>query len=114
MAKLIGNLKLRNERQVYWDEGNYLVAEIDPKGTEYRSPISVAAVERLYENCKGHTVTSAEASEKVAAFARAMQLPYYYGHKLEHYTLNMLVVLVVTGKANFWKEGRSYQFAITT
>ncbi len=114
MPKLIGKLKLRNERLVYWDEGNYLVAEIDPNGTEYRSPIPAAAVEKLYETCKGQTLTSADASERIAIFAKAMRLPYYYGHKLEHYALNMLVVLVVTDKARYWKEGRSYQFALTT
>jgi len=114
MPELLGKLKLRNERLVFWDEGNYLVAEIDPRGTEYRNLIPAAAVQKLYEACCGQTLTTAEASEKVAIFAKVMRLPYFYGYKLEHYALNMLVVLVVTGKARFWKEGRSYQFAIST
>ncbi len=110
--ELIAKVEVRNERHVYADGGNYVVAHIDSKGMEHRTSIPAAAVNHLHDLCRGQTVTMAEVGERVAAFAKQYRLPYHYGYKLDHYALEMLVIMVAEGRAEHWKEGRGFFFSV--
>ncbi len=115
MIKFIGEVELRNSRRVYYQEDSYRVEQINPNREKvtYSDDIPDKAVEYLYNQLKGRKVTPKDASTVLQAVAKNFNLPYNYGHKLDYYAQEVLVVLVALGKASLSKEGRGYFYTIT-
>ncbi|PSB13228.1 hypothetical protein C7B69_20585 [filamentous cyanobacterium Phorm 46] len=112
MIEFIGQVELRNSRRVYYQEDAYRVEQISSKET-YCCDIPDKAVEYLYNELKGRQVRPKDASTVLAPVAKNFNLPYNYGHKLDYYAQEVLVVLVALGKASLSKEGLCYFYTIT-
>ncbi len=115
MIKFIGQVELRNHRRVYYQEDSYRVEQINPNREQvtYSYDIPDKAVEYLYNQLKGCKVTPEDASTILKPVAKSLNLPFNYGHKLDYYAQEALVVLVALGKASLSKEGRGYFYTIT-
>ena len=114
MIKFIGEVELRNSRRVYYQEDSYRVEQINPNREQvtYSDDIPDKAVEYLYNQLKGCKVTPKDASTVLQAVAKNFNLPYNYGHKLDYYAQEVLVVLVALGKVSLSKDGRRYFYTI--
>lgn len=111
MIKFIGQVELRNSHRVYYLEDSYRVEQINPKKT-YSYDIPDKAVEYLYNKLKGRKVTPKDASTVFNPVAKNFNLPFTYGHQLDFYAQEVLVVLVALGQASLSKEGRAYFYII--
>lgn len=69
-------------------------------------------MEYLYNELKGRKVTPKDASTVLAPVAKNLNLPFTYGHQLDFYAQEVLVVLVALGQASLSKEGRAYFYII--
>ena len=114
LIKFIGQVELRNSRLVYYLEDYYRVEQVNPRKEQkrYSDDIPDQAVEYLYNQLKGRKVTPEDASTVLQPVAKNLNLPYTYGHKLDYYAQEALVVLVALGKASLTKEGRAYFYTI--
>jgi hypothetical protein len=114
LIMFIGQVELRNSHRVYYQEDSYRVEQINPNREQvtYSYDIPDKAVEYLYNQLKGRKVTPEDASTVLKPVAKNLNLPYTYGHKLDYYAQEALVVLVALGKASLTKEGRAYFYTI--
>ena len=114
LIKFIGQVELRNSRLVYYLEDYYRVEQVNTRKEQkrYSDDIPDQAVEYLYNQLKGRKVTPEDASTVLKPVAKNLNLPYTYGHKLDYYAQEALVVLVALGKASLTKEGRAYFYTI--
>ncbi|MEK0177946.1 MAG: hypothetical protein EAZ78_10165 [Oscillatoriales cyanobacterium] len=111
LIKFIGQVELRNSHRVYYQQDSYRVEQINPKKT-YSYDIPDKAVEYLYNKLKGRKVTPKDASTVFNPVAKNFNLPFTYGHQLDFYAQEVLVVLVALGQASLSKEGRAYFYII--
>lgn len=111
--EFIGKVELRNHHLVYYQEDSYRVEKVNPRKEQethyYDIPDKV--VEYLSNELKGCKVRKEQAS-KVLKAANQLNLPFTYGHKLDFYAQEALVVLVALGQAILTKEGRAYFYTI--
>ncbi|MEG4803135.1 hypothetical protein QUB63_25000 [Microcoleus sp. ARI1-B5] len=114
MIKFIGQVELRNHRRIYYQEDYYRVEQVNPRKEQktYSDDIPDKVVEYLYNQLKGRKVTPEDASTVLKPVANNLNLPYTYGHKLDFYAQEVLVVLVALSKASLTKEGRAYFYTI--
>ena len=114
MIKFVGQVELRNRRRVYYQEDCYRVEQVNPNREQvtYCYDIPDKAVEYLYNELKGYKVTKEDASSVLKPVAKNLNLPFTYGHKLDYYAQEALLVLVALGKARLSQEGRGYFYTI--
>ena len=114
LIKFIGQVELRNSHRVYYQQDSYRVEQINQNREQvtYSYDIPDKAVEYLYNQLKGCKVTPEDASTVLKPVAKNFNLPYKYGHKLDYYAQEVLVVLVALGQAILTKEGRAYFYTI--
>jgi len=114
LIKFLGQVQLRNRRRVYYQENSYRVEQVNPNREQvtYSYDIPDKAVEYLYNELKGYKVTKEDASNVLKPVAKNLKLPFTYGHKLDFYAQEILVVLVALGKARLSQEGRAFFYTI--
>ncbi|WP_377477774.1 MAG: hypothetical protein P2A85_04365 [Microcoleus anatoxicus] len=114
LIKFIGQVELRNSHRVYYQQDSYRVEQINQNREQvtYSYDIPDKAVEYLYNKLKGRKVTPKDASTVFNPVAKNFNLPFTYGHQLDFYAQEVLVVLVALGQASLSKEGRAYFYII--
>ena len=113
MLKLVGKVILRNAYRVVLDlEGDYKVTHKDARGAEYSQDVAAKVVRYVQRECRGKTVSVAEAKNVLEDAPRELPVPYEYGQKLQYYAQSVLIVLVATRQASYAKVGQRYDYTI--
>lgn len=111
MRELLGSVTLRNQRNVYLDGRSYLVEQIG-RGQLYTVQVARAVVDHLQSVLAGRVVTVEDAAAELEPIAERFRLPYTYGHKLQFYVQDALVVMVARGTADFEQVGRRFLYTV--
>lgn len=112
LKKLLGQISLRNDYEVYEDGNAYVVTGENRRGQRYECRVLPEAVSYLCRRLQGQRVTAEQAGKAVEPVAERFKLPYTYGDKLRYSGQYVLVAAVALGRATVVKEGRSYVYSV--
>jgi hypothetical protein len=110
----LGSITLRNKRKIYKTSAGFKVVTIDRHSEEYHRVFKKSDISFLREILKNKSVTVKEAVELVSDYIESgeIDIKYEYGHKLQYYIQDMILILVVIYKYNYRKNGNEYTYSI--
>lgn len=115
MTKLMGTVTLRNPYRVGLNSnGDYKVTSKSSRGAGYSQEVAATVVDYVYKQCRGRTVTVADAKDLLEHAPKTLRGPFDYGYKLQFYAQDVLLVLVAIGRASYLKCGSRFEYTIFT